>query len=114
MTTATRTDLETTSARGAAFNKPAYRYLRVSDNLPAIGSESPTALVKLFDPTGSWTWYISEYDTETREAFGLVDGFEAELGYISMPELVAFRGRFGLPLERDLHWTPRPLSECAR
>ena len=97
--------------------RPAYRYIRASDKLPALYStdeqgDAAIARVKLFDPTGAWTWYITEYDPETRQAFGLVDGFEQELGYIDMPEIVAQRGRYGLPVERDLHWTPRPLSEC--
>ena len=68
--------------------------------------------MKLFDPTGRWTWFIFEYNPETREAFGLVDGFDAELGYFSMAELVAHRGVYGLPIERDLHWASRPLEEC--
>ena len=97
--------------------RPAYRYIRASDKVPTFRSDgkaaSNMALVKLFDPTGSWTWYISEYDPDTRTAFGLVDGFERELGYFSMEELVNLRGRFGLPLERDLHFKPQPLSELA-
>lgn len=97
----------------STFQKlPAYRYIRESDQMPALGTDNGTARVKLFDPTGSWTWYISEYDPKTREAYGRVHGFEDEYGYIYMPELVEFRGRFGLPIERDLHWQPRPLSEC--
>jgi len=92
--------------------RPAYRYIRESDHLPVEAPENPTALVKLFDPTGSWTWYIAAYDPETRNAWGLVDGFEKEYGSIYMPELVEHRGRFGLPLERDLWWKPKPLSEC--
>ena len=92
-------------------NKPAYRYIRQSDHLPVEPPEKPMALVKLFDPTGSWTWFISSYDPKTRLAFGLVHGFEIEYGDISMEELVEFRGRMGLPIERDLYWTPKPLSE---
>jgi len=95
--------------------RPAYRYIRASDKMPPLAEGDDgdgIARIKLFDPTGSWTWYLSEYDPETRRAFGLVHGFEAEYGYIDMAELVAFRGRFGLPIERDLHWTPRPLAEC--
>ena len=102
-------DLEVSSFQ----KRPCYRYIRQSDSLPALGSGSKIAQVKLFDPTGKWTWYISEYNPETRQAFGLVDGFEKELGYIDMREIVGFRGRFGLPIERDLHWTPRPLNELA-
>jgi hypothetical protein len=94
-------------------NRPAYRYIRESDHLPGLDTEEaePIARVKLFDPTGSWTWYIAAYDPKTRRAFGLVDGFEKELGYIDMEELVKHRGRSGLPIERDLYWTPKPLRE---
>ena len=98
--------------RSTFQNRPAYRYIRESDHLPAEAPEQATAWVKLFDPTGSWTWYIASYNPADRTAFGLVDGFEKEYGYISLAELVEFRGRFGLPIERDLSWKPRPLSEC--
>ena len=101
------TDLEVSTFQ----KKPAYRYIRKSDNVPVTSSDS-MALIKLFDPTSSWTWYITEYDPEGRIAYGLVDGFEKELGSFSMKELVDYRGKFGLPIERDLHWKPRPVSEC--
>ncbi|KKK73645.1 hypothetical protein LCGC14_2891750 [marine sediment metagenome] len=42
---------------------------------------------------------------------GLVDGFEKEYGTFSMQELVEHRGQLGLPIERDIHWKPRPLKE---
>ena len=94
--------------------RPCYRYIRKADNVPTYEEldNCPVARVKLFDPTGSWTWYIAAYDPDTRVAWGLVDGFEAELGDFSMEALVTMRGRFGLPLERDLHWMPRMLSEA--
>ncbi|KKK73646.1 hypothetical protein LCGC14_2891760 [marine sediment metagenome] len=47
--------------------RPAYRYIRESDKLPSLEpEEEPIARIKLFDPTGSWTWYIAAYDPETR------------------------------------------------
>jgi hypothetical protein len=48
--------------------------------------------------------------------FGLCDlGLgEPELGYVSLSELAALRGRFGLPVEVDRHFLSRkPLSEYA-
>lgn len=37
-----------------------------------------------------------------------------ELGYVSLAELAAVRGRLGLPVERDLHFAAdRPLSAYA-
>ena len=35
-------------------------------------------------------------------------------GSVDMAELVAIRSPFGLPIERDLYWQPRPLTECLR
>ena len=93
--------------------RPAYRYIRASDRLPGLDVDEagPMARIKLFDPTGSWTWYIAAYDPETRTAYGLVDGLNKEYGNISMAEVVAYRGRFGLPIERDLYWQPKPMSQ---
>jgi len=45
--------------------------------------------------------------------FGLVEGQEKELGYFSLVELQGVRGPMGLPIERDLHWTPKMLAEIA-
>lgn len=70
------------------------------------------ALVKLFTPWSGWTWYASEYDPAERLCFGVVVGHDRELGYFSLDELESLRGPAGLTIERDLHWTPRPLREC--
>ena len=100
------TDLEVSTFQ----KRPAYRYIRGSDQVPQLGTEDGIARVRLFNPTGIGTWYISEYDPETRTAFGLADLGYPELGYFDMQELIEFRGRFGLPLERDLFWRPRLLT----
>lgn len=71
------------------------------------------AYVKFFTPDSDWTWYATEFDGEDT-FFGLVDGFEQELGYWSLSEMQAARGPFGLPVERDLWFTPCPLSEVKR
>ena len=70
------------------------------------------ALLKLFTPWTSWTWYASEYDPAERLCFGVVVGHERELGYFSLAELEEIRGPGGLRIERDLHWKPRPIKEC--
>jgi len=74
----------------------------------------PIAHVKLFTPDSSWTWYVTEYDPDQRLVFGLVRGLEDELGYFSIAELEKARGPLGLPIERDLHWQPTPLSQVRR
>jgi hypothetical protein len=74
--------------------------------------EDAIALLKLFTPWTTWTWYATEYNPEQRLFFGLVVGQERELGYFSLDELEALRGPGGLRIERDLNWEPRPLKEC--
>jgi hypothetical protein len=100
--------------RSTFQSRACYRYIRRADGLPVRDEHAidPLARVRLFNPTGAGTWYIAEYDPETRTAYGLAVLDAAELGYFSMAELVSFRGDFGLPIERDLHWKPRRLSEC--
>ncbi|SRR5258706_217466 len=68
------------------------------------------ALVKFFTPDSNWTWYASEFDGEDI-FFGLVSGFEVELGYFSLSELEGVKGPMGLPIERDLHYKPETLSK---
>jgi hypothetical protein len=72
-------------------------------------------IVKFFTPDSNWTWYaVSAYqdpDCKDVQFFGLVDGFEKELGYFYLSELETVRGPFGLPIERDLYWKPVPLSD---
>lgn len=56
--------------------------------------------------TASADWYITEKDSETEQlqAFGLADlGYGAELGYISIAELLS------VGAELDLHYEPQPL-----
>jgi hypothetical protein len=57
-------------------------------------------VVKFFDPTGSWTWYATEFDGKDT-FFGLVDGFELEWGDFSLKELETTVVKLGLKIERD-------------
>lgn len=86
-------------------NRRSLPRLRSTDN-----ETDPTVQVKFFDPTGSWTWYATEFDG-TDTFYGWVDGTHPELGYFLLSELSDHRGRLGLGIERDRHFTPRPLSE---
>ena len=75
--------------------------------------------LKLFTPDSSFTWYILEgspvNDEECNDFqfFGLVDGHEKELGYFYLSELESVKGSLGLPVERDLWWKPKTLTEIA-
>ena len=73
--------------------------------------EKAIAHVKFFDPSGSWTWYASEFDGSD-QCFGVVCGHERELGYFSLSELSKVQGAMGIGIEIDTNWTPKPLDEC--
>jgi Protein of unknown function (DUF2958) len=107
----------------------------LKERMPALYSQEherdPFVVVKYFDPVGSWTWYATEgspvdedgyMDTDKPKVdylfFGLVVGFEPELGYFSLHELKTakegLRGLSALPIERDISFRPRRLSEITR
>lgn len=72
------------------------------------------AYVHYFSPWSGWDWFGTEFDGEDT-FFGLVHGFEKELGYFSLRELsettVTLNGIPRKAVERDYHWTPKKLSE---
>ena len=69
-------------------------------------------VMKLFNPAGAGEWYLYEKeDNDIYWAFvNLGDPQMAECGTVSMLELLAFRGRFGLPLERDMYFKPMSMT----
>ena len=71
--------------------------------------DDPMVICKFFYPDFSWSWYAIEFDGQDI-CFGFVDGDFPELGYFSLVELQNTRGKWGLPIERDLHFKPRRLS----
>jgi hypothetical protein len=75
-------------------------------------------VVKFFTPDANCTWIITELDPDEPDiAFGLCDlGMGCpELGSVRISELESVRGRLGLPVERDLYFTPsHTLSVYAR
>ena len=73
------------------------------------------ALAKLFSPYNGWTWYITEWNPETGECFGLVEGFETEIGYFDLTELAEATVFGTVPaVERDLCWKPMTIGEIRR
>ena len=78
--------------------------------LPSIGAtanvDDPVAVVKFFDPTGSTSWYATEFDGEDL-FFGWVDGPHPELGNLRTRDragsvLLADTG-LGIGREPDSH-----------
>jgi Protein of unknown function (DUF2958) len=88
----------------------------IRSKLPPLGStdskphDQILVQAKFFTPDSSWTWYCLEFDGDDT-FFGLVIGFEVEMGYFALSELEAARGPLGLPIERDLWFKPAPLSQ---
>ncbi len=91
----------------------------VGDAIPALYAnenakdyDTVLAPAKLFSPFSNWTWYVTEWDPETGTCFGLVQGFEEELGYFDLTELAEARVFGGVPaVERDLYWEPKTIGE---
>lgn len=89
---------------------PAYDLLPadIVGNIPILGTTcedpDPTLHVKLFTPDSGLTWYVAEYDPDSRIGFGFVVGLFPEWGTFSFDEIRKLRGRLGLPVERDLHF----------
>ena len=91
----------------------------LGDKIPALGAnenvednDDVLAPAKLFSPYTGWRWYITEWEPETGTCFGLVEGFEIELGYFSLTELAEATVFGSVPaVERDLYWEPKTLGE---
>ncbi len=94
----------------------------IGEKIPVLGAnenaadyDSVLAPAKLFSPYNGWRWYITEWDPATGTCFGLVEGFEMELGYFDLTELAEVTLFGGVPaVERDLFWIPTTLGEIRR
>ena len=77
---------------------------------PVAYNASDDALIvaKFFHPISSYTFYMTELDSDGQMAYGYVTGLaEDEFGPVSMRELKGLVHR-GLGIERDLHF---PINE---
>ena len=94
----------------------------LGDRIPAIGAnenvddyDEVLVPAKLFSAYTGWRWYVTEWDAETGTCFGLVEGFERELGYFDLTELAEATVFGNVPaVERDLHWEPKTIGEIRR
>jgi hypothetical protein len=74
------------------------------------GNDDPTVYTKFFHPYATNEFYATEYDPVEGIFFGWINSGQPELGYFSRQELAEIDSR-GLPMERDLYFDPKPLSE---
>jgi len=81
------------------------------------GVSDPLIIAHYFDPSGAGDWYATEYDPVDRIIFGYASIFQDwndEWGYTSLDELGAYKGQWGLGIERDLYWKEKRASEVIR
>ena len=84
--------------------------------LPNIGdyeknNKEHIAHVKLIGGS-CWSWFISEFNPDTKMCFGWIECLENELGFFSLTELESLKfPPFGLPVERDRLFESTPLKE---
>ena len=72
-----------------------------AENENATEPKEHKVVVKLFNPVGMGTWYLTELNPYTEMAFGLCEITEKEIGYVSLTELEELRLPMGLKIERD-------------
>ena len=96
---------------GAFFRMAIERIHQLVESIPATAEtdgQFDDAIVSLHYFYGAWDWYVIELDKESREAYGLVIGFESECGYFPISEII----REGAEL--DLHFQPCSLGEIKK
>lgn len=69
----------------------------------------PMVWVKFCLPGFAWVWYAIEFDGEDN-CFGYAVGNSSDLGYFRLSQLRQNSRTLGLPLKRDLDFTPCRLS----
>lgn len=102
--------------------------------IPPLGATfketDPIVKIRFFDPYGSWSWYVIEGSRHKEGVatilddkeyhsdmifYGLVKGFEDELGDFSLAELESIKTSWGTPrIERDIIFEHMPLSEVVK
>ena len=94
----------------------------IKQTLPALYTQDkvvdPVCVLKFFTPDAGWTWFVVEggeqKDGDWMFFAKVISPIcpDGELGYVMLSELEQVRGALGLPVERDLWWKPKPLSQC--
>jgi hypothetical protein len=77
--------------------------------------KDPIVVCKFFNPAGAGTWWATEYFPEDHLFFGYVSIFGDECdewGTFSLAELESYKRPFGLGIERDLNFEPKPISKA--
>jgi hypothetical protein len=90
------------------YKKRLRQISKIFDAMPQLyeqDGKGDNAIAYLHYFNSSWDWYITEKDAEQKQGFGLVKGFETELGYIDLVEITKAGA------ELDLYFEPTTLGE---
>ncbi len=76
----------------------------------------PIVYAKFFTPDSDWMWFVTGGSPEGDDFlfFGYVIGQFEEWGYFCLSEPEEARGPLGIPIERDLYFTPAPFSQVTK
>jgi len=118
-----RTDVLVGQTDPLFAGRPAFAYITASDQLPPWHNmgRDPLVKVKLFDPCGRFTYYVTGYTNHDGHRY--LSGYCVsplgpdcdEHGDMGADELERLRTPpFKLPIERDLGFQPMPQSELLR
>ena len=106
-------DSEDTRQEGQGVLASAESQARTFETMPktyeqGCKGDKAVAYLHYFVPYGKGDWWITERDIGKRQiqAFGLVNLFDVELGYISLEEL-----QVSPYVELDFYWQPTTLAE---
>ena len=84
------------------LTKAIEKKLRANKDKHMVMDKKP--VVKLFNPTGTGTWWLWSMDDDDI-LFGVCEINCRELGYVALDELTSFKGLMGLPIERDMYYS---------
>jgi len=75
--------------------------------------DNQMVVAKIFNPYGRGVWYLLNSDPQDPDyIWAIVDLFEPEMGSVSRSELQTIKvPPFGLGLERDIYFSPKPAKE---
>ncbi len=101
--------------------KSAKNQYHMGDDFKHEGKDQ-MVVAKFFNPLGNWKWFLmnihpdfdpvtTPLNTESDYAWGIVSGFEVEMGSFSMVELQTVDVGMGLRVERDLMFDSMKASE---
>lgn len=74
-------------------------------NYPLGSDLNQKVVAKFFDPCSQWTWYLMNQDPDCPDyLWGIVKGNAVETGSFLLSDLVNYRGKLGIGIERDRYF----------